>query len=208
MLICEGPSDVAFFQNLIRQRNLPKCRVKDTADKKGEAAGNTRFGERLRSLQFESGVKNILIVADNDDNPQRNFDDVCRQIKQVYGTSHVPARPLQRSGERPSITILMIPWENECGCLESLCIEAARSINRQIASEVDQFAACIHTDRWNNEIRVYKMWLRTMLAASCERDPFIVLRNIFNNHRNRHLIPADHRCFDRVANALRTFDAI
>ena len=117
LLLCEGAEDVAFFERLITVRKLPRFRVKDTGGKKSKAAGNTRFWFALEALKTEIGIRNILIVADNDDDPAISFRRVRQQIKRVYGDDRVPNRPLEKKGSNPSITILMIPWVGECGSL-------------------------------------------------------------------------------------------
>ena len=205
LLLCEGPEDVAFFQKLIEVRKLPRFRVKDTSGRGSKAAGNSRYWSALEALKFEIAIKDILIVADNDEYPATSFSSVCKQVKKVYGVEKVPQRPLEKLGHNPSITIFMLPWENELGSLESLCIEASRSVNRPFAVHVDTFSALIGADNWPTATRRHKMWLRTMLAACCVRDPFVFLGSVFRDPRNGNLIPLDHPSFQRVANVLSGF---
>ncbi len=205
LLLCEGPEDVAFFQRLIETRSLPRFRIRDTGGKVSKAAGNTRFGHALTALKLEKGVKDILIVADNDEAPDQSFSNVCRQIRSAYDTNKVPDRPLQKVSSGPSIMVLMLPWEGQLGNLETLCEEAARAADAQVAGHVDDFAALIRADNWNKQSRKSKMWLRTMLAACCRHDPFVFLGNVFRYKKNRHLIPLDHRCFGRVSDVLSQY---
>lgn len=205
LLLCEGPEDVAFFQRLIETRSLPRFRIKDTGGKGSKAAGNTNFGRALKALKIEEGVKDILVVADNDEAPNQSFSNVCRQIRSAYGPDKVPNRPLQKVSTDPSVMVLMVPWENNLGCLETLCVGAARTANAQVANHVDQFAAMIGFENWDRQTRKSKMWLRTMLAACCEHDPFVFLGNTFRYRKNQHLIPLDHQCFDRVSDVLSQY---
>ena len=205
LLLCEGPEDKAFFEQLIRTRTLPRFRIRDTGGKILKAAGNTRFGFALKAFKLERGVKDILIVADNDEAPDKRFSNVCTQIGDAYDLDKVPSRPLEKVSNDPSIMVLMLPWEGEVGCLETLCEESARTANAQIAGHVDYFAAMVGVDNWDKQTRKSKMWLRTMLAATCERDPFVFLGNVFRYHRNQYLIPLDHPCFDRVSNVLSQY---
>lgn len=205
LLLCEGPEDIAFFQRLIEIRSLPRFRIKDTGGKESKAAGNTRFDLALKALKFEEGVKDILVVADNDEAPDQSFGNVCRQIRRAYGPDKVPNRPTRKVSTDPSVMVLMIPWENEIGSLETLCLDAARRPNNQVANDVDYFAAKIGFENWDRQTRKSKMWLRTMLAACCEHDPFVFLGNVFRYRKNQHLIPLDHHCFDRVSDVLSQY---
>lgn len=205
LLLCEGPDDIAFFEQLIGIRGLPRFRIRDTGGRNSKAAGNTRFGLALNALKIESGVKDILIVADNDEAPDKSFSNVCKQIRDAYDSDKVPRRPLEKVSNNPSIMVLMIPWEGELGCLETLCEQAARTPNAQIAGHVDVFAALLGAENWDKQTRRSKLWMRTMLAASCERDPFVFLGNVFRHQRNRHLIPLDHPSFDRVSDVLARY---
>jgi len=81
--------------------------------------------------------------------------------------------------------------------------DAARDANRNIAGHIDTFMDLIHAERWRNESRFGKAWLRTNLAARCTRDPFIALGKVFNEARHKALIPVDHSSFDRIADVLR-----
>ena len=205
LLLCEGLEDVAFFQRLIETRSLPRFRIRDTGGRTSKTGGNTYFGRALEALKLEAGVRDILIVADNDESPDRSFANVCRQIQGAYSPDKVPDYPLQKVSSNPSIMVLMIPWIDELGCLETLCARAARSVDAQVSGHVDQFAALIGADNWDRETRKSKMWLRSMLAACCERDPFVFLGKVFRDNKSRYLIPLDHRCFDQVSAVLSQY---
>lgn len=207
LLICEGPEDKYFFQRLIQAHELPHFYILD-------AKGNGQFAEALRSFRVErtadfNSLSNILIVADNDEQPAARFQNVCSQIDRVFGADTAPNAPLQPTSSTATrsaaITILMIPWTGEHGSLERMCVEAARAADRAIAGHVDTFMDLIGADRWNNETRVGKAWLRTILAARCERDPFVALGHVFNDQQYQPLIPLNHPSFDRIINVLRRF---
>jgi hypothetical protein len=69
---------------------------------------------------------------------------------------------------------------------------------------VDTFMGLIAAERWQNDSRFGKAWLRVNLAARCERDPFVPLRVVFRQYRP--LIPATDASFDRIADVLAGFD--
>jgi hypothetical protein len=97
----------------------------------------------------------------------------------------------------------MVPWTNEHGHLERMCVEAARDANKNIAMHVDTFMNLIRAEGWQNQSRFGKAWLRVNLAARCSRDPFIALGSVFAYARHNALIPIDHSSFDRIADVLR-----
>jgi hypothetical protein len=204
LLVCEGPKDKFFFERLIDVRGLPRFYIVD-------AGGNSGFARAINGFRVErtsdfNSLRNILIVADNNELPAVRFKNVCDQVDAVFGSGTAPAAPLQASRRTATrsiaITILMIPWTNEHGHLERLCVDAARDADRNTANHVDEFMALIHAERWNNESRFGKAWLRTILAARCERDPFIPLGSIFSEQRYQHLIPVNHPSFNKISNLL------
>jgi hypothetical protein len=72
------------------------------------------------------------------------------QINQVFGPGTAPKTPLQktpRTAKRAAaITVLMVPWTNEHGHLERMCVEAARDANKNIAMHVDTFMNLIRAE--------------------------------------------------------------
>jgi hypothetical protein len=132
--------------------------------------------------------------------------NVCEHIERVFGFGAAPCAPLQstaRTATRPqAVTVLMVPWMDEHGTLERMCIEAARAANGTVSGHVDTFLGLIYAERWRSESRYGKAWLRTYLAARA-RDPFVALGHVFSDPRQRGLIPVNHTSFDRIADVLR-----
>jgi hypothetical protein len=213
-LVCEGPEDHYFFDKLIEARRLPRFHIVD-------AKGNGNFfnsvsGFRLTRPRTVGQITRYLFVADNDENPVDRFDNMRAQIEKLFGPGTAPDARGQskRKVGGPEITILMIPWRvepvthahiAENGHLECLCMPSARSADAHIAASVDQFMATIGADRWNDESRYGKAWLRSNLAARCASDPFVPLGHVFEKPKHADLIPIDHMCFDQITEFLRTF---
>jgi hypothetical protein len=206
LLICEGAKDALFFGRLITERHLPNFHI-------WPAGGIDNFYASLNKFNIERtsafrALLDILFVADNDQAPQTNFDKVCAQIDRFFKAKVSPTAPLirvTRTSNRPSLTVLMLPWTDSNGHLEKLCVEAARDADKRIAEKVDTFMATINSDKWNNESREAKAWLRTNLAARCARDPFVPLGRIFEETQLHRLIPVGHASFDPIADVLKTF---
>jgi hypothetical protein len=206
LLICEGPEDRLFFGRLIEARSdLPKFHIVDAGGNGGFSSAINKF--RVDKTSVFNSLREILIVADNDDDPRGNFEEVCSHIERVFGPKSAPSGPLVKvrstATRSASITVMMVPWENEHGSLERMCVEAARSTDRKIGTDVDHFLSTIHADRWKSETRFNKAWLRTNLAVRCERDPFVALGHIFSDNHHYGLIPVDHPSLDRIAGELR-----
>lgn len=202
LLICEGPKDAVFFHKLIEIRGLPRFHIQP-------AGGNGQFSNAISKFQLErtkvyKGVRDILIVADNDDVPAESFANVCSQIDVKFGAGAAPRAPLEVTKGRPRCTVLMVPWTDREGNLESLCVDAARNADRDVGGHVDYFLALLAADRWASPSRVGKAWLRSNLAGRCESDPFIPLGRVFNERRHENLIPVGDGSFDRIADVLRS----
>ncbi len=211
LLICEGPEDRFFFHRLIQERKLPRFHIWDTGARVGHG-GNTKFAQALRAFRASrpktyASLKDIVIAADNDESPQVNFKNVCRQIENVFGDGTAPTSAQQSTTRiKPAISILMIPWTGQNGHLEKLCNDSANDSDKKIGGHVTAFMGLLAASNWKNESRFGKAWLRANLAARCERDPFVPLGVVFEDDRNKDLIPVDHKSFDPVANFLSSFE--
>jgi hypothetical protein len=196
LLVCEGPKDQLFFQHFIHVRGLPRFHII-------AANGKDRFGQAIEAYQIRPrtnypSIGNILIVADNDDDPADRFENVRRQIEDIYpGTA--PDAPLKRSKKSPYCTVLMLPWTDEPGTLESLLREAARAPHKGDAAKVDHFLDSVNADKWKSPTRHGKAWLRSCLAVRCT-DPFVPLGEVFRDHQD--LILLKDKSLDRVAAVL------
>jgi hypothetical protein len=203
LLICEGHEDKLFFHHLITVRRLPQFHIM-------KCSGNGGFAEAIRAFRIDrtkqfNALRDILIVADNDETPRDNFMRVCSQIEQVFGPGTSPPDPMAKAKTTPAVTVMMIPWIEIKGHLERLCVDAAHNADRKIGGHVQTFMSMINADKWGNESRYGKAWLRTNLAARCERDPFVPLGKVFSDSDNWHLIPMVHPSFNQIANALSSF---
>ena len=215
LIICEGPSDEAFFRALIAARPLPEFCIRHTGESNVEGSGGiSRFGDLLKSIPSWNGfyqLTDIILVADNDLTPQENFDNVCEQISSVgpYGVPPqqypVPSRPLKTIAGLHNITVLMVPSENEPGVLETLCLTAAVAAAPDITACTEKFANCTNADEWENPNNLTKMKLRSLLTAQSERNPLVGLGMVWN--QNPGLIPLNHEVFDPIVDFLGGFHA-
>ncbi len=206
LLICEGPSDVAFFKHLIQARNLPPYDVFHPKQLDGVAAGNTGFEEFLRGISVllpSSAVSGILVVSDNDTDPVKSFQNVRAQIV-AAGNFGVPDAPLEiaRSAGYPPLVVMMLPRSGVPGVLETLCIEGVYSAKAGFKDCIDQYCVCTKTDLWN-EAKQPKMRLEALMAAICESDPATALQYAWS--RKESIIPLDRPVFDEISAFLTNF---
>jgi hypothetical protein len=209
LILCEGPDDIAFFQKLIETRGLANACIRDTRQRGGTGAGNTKFGAALRALRIIPSfgvVRRILIVADTDDSPANSFASVREQLEGVFGAGSTPASPLltqEIENTQILVSILMVPSANMPGNIETLCLEAARSANLGIAAFTDAYRDNTPVANWPSQLRRDEMWLRSNLAARCAADPFVFLSKAFREHPE--LIPLGHSSFNHIVNHLSGF---
>jgi len=201
LLVCEGHADRLFFQRLIDVRSLERIHI-------WCANGNSKFDQALSAFQLKNPkiftkLTDIIIVADNDDSPNKRFGSVVEQINRFFGHGFAPAVPRVKGVKQPRVSILMIPWDGEEGHLERMCVEAARGSNSNLGQNIDWFLDLSGADKWANSRRG-KAWLRTYLAAACEKDPCLPLGEVFEQAKHHSLIPVNHSSFDRIADFLRS----
>lgn len=206
LILCEGRSDEAFFRALIRHRGLPEFGIRNGMDSGPNSGGGiSQFGPLLKAMRTWNTfdiVTDILIVADNDLDPDENFNRVRTQIE-AAGHYAIPSAPLIKESGTPTIQVMMIPGTKKQGNLESLCIEAAIDAHPDIARCVDQFTSCVHADRWKEITFREEMRLRSLLAAAHRTNPSIGLGRVWIEEPK--LIPLNHSCFDWIATVLSSY---
>jgi hypothetical protein len=202
LIICEGKADVAFFDHLIQGRGLPGFQVLSAEGKDG-------YERVLVALSAAPGfdrIAGILVVGDNDLDPPAAFFNIQEQIRAV-GTYPVPNHPGEavKNQGYPAVVVMMVPWQERVGCLETLLIEAVDDVRHDLKLCVDTYAACAHADAWN-EVEQSKMKLQSLISAICRSDPNTPVS--FAWSRNEDIIPLDRPCFDQIANFLGGFDGL
>lgn len=148
------------------------------------ASGVDGFGEILEGLHAAKGLDQrrlVLVIADNDGDPRKRFGQVCTQIKNA-GRYGVPTKPRNvvppiadvDIGVIPDIAVLMLPWDGEHGCLESILYASGSDKNPKLAACVEKFASCAKITTWDAQ-RIAKFKARCMLSATARVNPEIPL---------------------------------
>ena len=192
----------AFFTKLISDRKLPNFNIIN-------AKGRCDFSEKLKGLRLQK-QNAILIVADNDNNPAQLFSEVQNQIRisNRNGTGYpIPNKPMEiaKVDGQPAILIMMIPWVDTSGCLETLLLPVWQREKKEIKTCVDDFLTCTETAKWEIQKRD-KTAIQCFIAGSNSDDPNKSLRHLLESDKNP--LPMDASEFDNIANTLKNFDTI
>ncbi len=209
LLLCEGPDDREFFLAFIEERGLSALGfdVHHNGNNQQPAGGITQFRSSLQSrFVLRNGwkrYKDVVLVADNDDHDpiDTNFRKVRTQTARDLGFFPARSEDIATQGRR-RVKVLMMPQDGEKGNLESLCRRALSSIDRNILGALDIYYHSVGVDRWQSTCRRDEMWLRSNLAARCQSDPGISLRNLFSTRRLSRLITWTDRAFQNIYDTL------
>jgi hypothetical protein len=206
LIVCEGDGDRSFVERLCACRSLGFA-FTVAIPRFGEPSGNTAFASMLAAQRAAAErPSTIILVADNDGDPAGSFRSVVNQIK-AAGDYGIPTAPRQvaRSAGFPDISVLMVPWDDVPGAIETLCYEAAAKRRPELAACVERFVECIlpHSSGWS-VTKLAKLRLRCFLAAACPQDPNTSLTYAWSRTPN-DLIPLEHSCFDQIVSYLQTF---
>jgi hypothetical protein len=207
LIVVEGPGDAEFFPHLIRCRGLPaKFHVRCPWDADGvSGGGNTRFRQALDAFGVIPGfddLEAIIVATDADDDPTVAFANAQEQIRRTARGLVAPPAPLVEGSGRPLVSVLVVPWVDEPGNLETLCAVAAAAAFPRAAHCADQFEACTGVAAWPVAKRS-KVRLRSILSSAYQRNPDLSLARLWRTDPG--LVPLGHECFDRIANYLGTF---
>jgi hypothetical protein len=198
VILCEGEEDVSFLKELISKRHIGEF---EFFPNKG-CGGVTKIGDTLRAFRQsrDSGKrKAILIVGDNDGRPGDSFAFIQAQIKSAdYAIPAAPRQQVQQDN-LPPLSVLMIPWDDEVGCLETVCLSSASKINPRNLECVEGLVACIGAGDWDVPKQA-KLRMRCYLSSACKSDPNTGLKYAWS--RPETLISVDDPCFNNIADYL------
>jgi hypothetical protein len=205
VFLCEGNADCAFVRAALEHRQRTagfniRSTVYEDAHGKPCGGGITHVGRALDSFRIFGGfaaVTHIVVVIDNDDDPQANFDSVRNQVAAIATTAAphfaIPVTPGVRATiARPGIdvTVVPLPGVGIQGTVESLLLPSAKAANAQVGACLDTFATCAQVQTWALEAQKNKMKIRCLLSAVHANNPEIGLGRVWDEAP--HLIPLTH----------------
>jgi len=207
-IACEGRHDQSFFAELCKVRGLSKFHV-------DQAGGNTQFGRYLEGLVKSTGVvplEAVLVVGDNNGDPDKSFKEIRKQIQEASNVVDVgvPSEPFELATKGTSgvaTVVMMIPFDLDRnplpGCLESVLYDAAHARVANLCPCVDEFRDRVAESHWNAS-RHDKMRFRSLIAACCE-DPHLSV--CYAVHTSREIVDLSHSSLTGIIQFLEKFDA-
>ena len=135
-LLVEGNDERNFFEAFVRHLGLAAAVQIQVFD------GKDQLREFLPALAGATGfrdVKSVGIVRDADDSAGAAFQSVRNWL--TIAELPAPDRPEERAGERPSVSVLILPGSGDNGMLETLLCRtfAGTAVDRCI----DGFLRCV-----------------------------------------------------------------
>jgi len=118
VLVVEGTDEQYFFEALLQDLTLPDIQVMPIG-------GVTKLPKNLKALSISPGFADVIslsIIRDADENPTGAFRSVCAALRGAK--LPVPRRTLKSIGDRPKVSVMILPRDNQRGMLEDICLEA------------------------------------------------------------------------------------
>ena len=211
VILCEGRSDKEFFHKLLRNRNVGvgKFEIYFPSQRANDAGGKDKFGQWL-SLnymvrpEFKRNVKAILIVADNDDDPDASFAGIQTGLRKVSFPVPEHKGIVAKKDNYPDVVVLGIP-DGQAGCLETLCLRAAYN-KWNIEQPLHHYVAAVPAATWSVS-KQSKMRMHSIIAGTCKSQPEVSFTYIWQQPQEYHL-PLDDDCFTPLAQFLNRFGAL
>ena len=214
IVISEGQADDAFLKKLIEARQIANLEVVPAV--KPESYGHGGFQRRLEGLKIRGVEQNkaIIIVADNDEYPDRAFSNIQVQIRDA-GDYNVPRNPYELSarGKLPPIAVVMLPSGGQQGSLDSVCLSAVDAkYDRQLQC-VNAIVKCIGaTEETWGKVQLAKLKIQCLLSVICSGDPYTPLKCAWlveaRKGRTGDIFPLNNAAFDSIADFLRAVGEI
>lgn len=213
LIICEGAHDAQFFETLCSMHNL-EFQVASA----GHIAGAknregidslTRALDALPGIPGFASLDSILIAADNDTEPSETVLKVKELIRATAPFDNagyaVPDDVLIPSAGQPSITLLMLPWHNVPGSLDTLCMRAAFNKRSALGGHVDAFAVAAGVGAENgwSITKEHKMKLRSFMSAAYRKDPYLSPAWVWQDKTD--LVPLSDSVFSEIVSFLKAF---
>jgi hypothetical protein len=200
--VCEGDSDAAFIDALLRNRGVP-----DAAFFVRGEGGYQFFERHLNGVQVSSDravLTHLAVVADSDDDPAAQFGIV--QAALTAAGFPVPGAPFEIVPGPPFVGVFMMPRSNGAGMpahgsLETLLATAALAARAGLGGCLDAFAACVNAPGNWTVNRISKRQVNATIAALCVDDPGCSLSYIWGKASNP--IPIGSPIFQPLADFLQ-----
>ncbi len=209
-ILGEGAEDAQFARALIKGRNLLSAFDVSPNVDLASVGGNSGFETAITACEPITGftaVTEVVLLADNDDDPNASFTAVCDQITDARSTGNVsrnwgvPSAPVIKAPGDPSVSIWMWPSPGQPGCLETLLWQVILTKYPKEAKCVDSACRCAGTSAWRSVSKLDKARVRCFVALVYKRNPAIALSLLWRDCPK--LVPVTDRSFKPFSDFLR-----
>jgi hypothetical protein len=223
VILTEGEADDAFIKKLIEDNGLG---VENFIIRKvNQDGGCTNFWKRIRSIRTTTepmilrNCEAVVIIADNDGSPAEQFAAIRNQIEManqgvvaddLFGIPLTPLVAARQSLSLPPVIVLMLPWGNEPGCLETVCLS---SMNPDYAPQlacVDEIFQCVGAGAWSATMQA-KFRVQCLLSSICTGDPYTHLKYAWkvdaDKGRPGNIFLTNNSACQKIVDFLRSFIA-
>lgn len=230
VILTEGLADDILISNLIEASGLDKNKFSIPTFDQSKIGGTSNFWRKIRSIRSRVDPyilresKAIILIADNDHNPEGQFKEIQAQITEankgekpddLFGIPKKPREGAQQSISLPPLFILMLPWDGETGCLETICIQSANKPKYKHELDcVEQFAGSIGTEKWvepskglHDIARSSKFRVKSLLNCICT-DPYTPFHSAWNPKKSpMDIFVLKDNAWTRIVEFFKTFES-
>jgi hypothetical protein len=188
VLVVEGREDELFFTALIAHLRLNRIQVMPIG-------GKTNLRKNLMALAITPGFSNVIslgIARDADLDPNSAFQSVSDAL-QAAGLPN-PTSPLVTVGQRPRVTVMILPEPGISGILEDLCLNSVAGDSAVPC--VHQYFQCLEEREIPLPLIMSKAKVQVFLASKRK-----TLR--LGEAAQAGYWPFNHKAFAQVGNFLR-----
>jgi hypothetical protein len=214
LVLCEGPSDAAFFRAFLAARGMEAVDVRSPKGLEPRGAnGNSGFGKALQTIRLDrkfEALTHIVIVADKDLDANACFASVRTQVtfanaSAATGAQHYPLPVAAQlpAGDPLKVSICLLPLAAAVGGLEDELYLCARTVRPDHTAAVEALAVACGVNNWPAQKQA-KMKLRSLFSCTHVKLPEIALSQLWQNGMQaEYLVPLDHAALDPVEVVLR-----
>jgi hypothetical protein len=162
-LAVEGISALYFFRALLRSINIiNQIQIQNFG-------GNEELENFLLALKNTGDFNTVVsigIIRDAESNhPSNAFKSVCSALRDVE--LYQPSQPEKFEGANPRIGVLILPNANECGMLETLCLQSVS--NDPAIKCIEDYLDCLRSNCLQEPIdeshNIHKARVQAFLAS-------------------------------------------
>jgi len=200
IILYEGVEDKGFLDAL-----LEVLGIKNKFALHPDCGGKDKFKQLLDALVIPKHAA-IIIVADNDGNPNEAFKNIQKQIGDSGFSIPTKPREIAITAGLSPVSVLMLPWDGEDGCLETLCLSAANPKYAAQLACADALVKCAG-DGWPVSHKS-KLRMRGFLSSICRSNPNTSLQYAWktDNGRPGDIFPLkDVAVYQKISEYFKSF---